>query len=169
MRKPYAYAYLKQYGGLDFLYKHWWALHTDNKMYALRDLYNVCYQNGGLRWGVYHGSYTKIDKIDLSLCEPHKDFGQGFYVTKIHNQAFVWATRKAKSLHTKGVITEFNFFESGNIVEKLVFDNNFSEMVATDLFYNSQTFKQLSDKTTQFYKKSWQALYNLLKKEIDLK
>ena len=23
-----AYCYLKQYGGLDFLHKHWWALHT---------------------------------------------------------------------------------------------------------------------------------------------
>ena len=46
---PFAYNYLKQYGGLAFLNEHWWALHTDNKMYALRDLYNVCYQNGGLR------------------------------------------------------------------------------------------------------------------------
>ena len=58
---------------------------------------------------------------------------------------------------------------SENIVEKLVFDNNFSEMEATDFFYNSQTFKQLSDKSTQFYKKSWQDLYELLKKEINLK
>jgi hypothetical protein len=22
--------YLKKYGGLDFLFEHWWALHTDN-------------------------------------------------------------------------------------------------------------------------------------------
>jgi len=32
---------------------------------------------------MYHGSYTEIDVIDLSLCETGKDFGQGFYVT--HN------------------------------------------------------------------------------------
>jgi hypothetical protein len=31
---------------------------------------------------VYHGSYIEIKEIDLSLCEPRKDFGQGFYVTK---------------------------------------------------------------------------------------
>jgi hypothetical protein len=49
MKKPSAYQYLKQYGGLDFLYKHWWAMHTDDRYYGLRDLYEVCRQNGGLR------------------------------------------------------------------------------------------------------------------------
>ena len=32
---------------------------------------------------VYHGSYTRIDKIDLSKGQLNRDFGQGFYVTKI--------------------------------------------------------------------------------------
>ena len=49
MGMPESYRYLKKYGGLDYLSEHWWALHTDNKFYALRDLYDVCYQNGGLR------------------------------------------------------------------------------------------------------------------------
>ncbi len=49
MKKNEAYQYLKQYGGLDFLYKHWWALHTDDKYFALRDLYSVCLENGGKR------------------------------------------------------------------------------------------------------------------------
>ena len=44
-----AYRYLKQYGGLDFLHKNWWALHTDNEYYTLFDLYEVCYKNGGKR------------------------------------------------------------------------------------------------------------------------
>jgi hypothetical protein len=43
------YRYLKTYGGLDFLFEHWWALHTDNPLYAVRDLYDVCAQNGGVR------------------------------------------------------------------------------------------------------------------------
>jgi hypothetical protein len=60
---------------------------------------------------VYHGSYLKIHTIDLSKCEPHKDFGRGFYVTKFLEQAEIWANRKGKSKHTKGVITEFTFFE----------------------------------------------------------
>jgi len=49
MNKSEAYQYLKKYGGLDFLFKHWWALHTDDKYFALRDLYSVCLENGGRR------------------------------------------------------------------------------------------------------------------------
>ncbi|MDR0605339.1 MAG: DUF3791 domain-containing protein [Bacteroidales bacterium] len=49
MSTTQAYHYLKQYGGWDYLLEHWWALHTDNKFYALKDLYQVCYENGGMR------------------------------------------------------------------------------------------------------------------------
>jgi hypothetical protein len=34
---------------------------------------------------VYHGSYTAVTTIDLSKCEPKRDFGRGFYVTKSQN------------------------------------------------------------------------------------
>jgi hypothetical protein len=44
-----AYFYLKTYGGLDFLMKHWWALHTDNPFWAVRSMYEVCRKNGGTR------------------------------------------------------------------------------------------------------------------------
>ena len=44
-----AYFYLKKYGAWDFLNEHWWALHTDSTFYAVRDLYEICYENGGLR------------------------------------------------------------------------------------------------------------------------
>jgi hypothetical protein len=44
-----AYRYLKKYGGLDFLFEHWWALHTDNPFWAVRDLQEICHQNGGQR------------------------------------------------------------------------------------------------------------------------
>jgi hypothetical protein len=47
MSMPDAYRYLKQYGGLDFLYEHWWALHIDNEYWALHDLCHVCHENGG--------------------------------------------------------------------------------------------------------------------------
>jgi len=49
MNRQKAYLYLEKYGGLEFLNEHWWALHTDNTMWAVRDLYEVCYENGGLR------------------------------------------------------------------------------------------------------------------------
>jgi len=44
-----AWLYLKKYGGWDFLNKHWWALHTDNVLYALNDIYEACHKNGGQR------------------------------------------------------------------------------------------------------------------------
>ena len=44
-----AWFYLKQYGGFDFINQHWWALHADNVLYALNDIYEVCHKNGGRR------------------------------------------------------------------------------------------------------------------------
>ncbi len=61
---------------------------------------------------VYHGSYTEIKKVDLSKCEPNKDFGRGFYVTNIKEQAEVWANIKGDKNNRKGVVTEFDFYES---------------------------------------------------------
>ncbi|MDR0370701.1 MAG: DUF3990 domain-containing protein [Prevotellaceae bacterium] len=36
---------------------------------------------------VYHESYLKVDKINLTKCKPNKDFGKGFYVTKFRHHA----------------------------------------------------------------------------------
>ena len=44
-----AYRYLKKYGGLDYLYRHWWTLHTEDPYWSLKSLYAVCHKNGGLR------------------------------------------------------------------------------------------------------------------------
>jgi len=44
-----AYNYLKEYGGLVFLQEHWWALHTDNAIWAVHNIYEICHQNGGMR------------------------------------------------------------------------------------------------------------------------
>jgi len=49
MNKQQAYLYLKQYGGLDYLRRHWWALHTDNPYWAVRDMFNICHKNGGAK------------------------------------------------------------------------------------------------------------------------
>jgi hypothetical protein len=60
---------------------------------------------------VFHGSYTVIDQIDLSKGKPNKDFGRGFYVTRIRAQAQHWAHRLGLEHNTKGFITEFEFNE----------------------------------------------------------
>ena len=61
---------------------------------------------------VYHGSDIKITDIDLSKCELHKDFGQGFYVTKNIEHAKSWAKNKADRNNTAPVINEFEFIRS---------------------------------------------------------
>jgi hypothetical protein len=68
---------------------------------------------------VYHGSYTRIQEIDLSKCEIGKDFGQGFYVTKIKEQAQFWAGRKGLDNDTQGYVTEFEFNENAFLHFKL--------------------------------------------------
>jgi hypothetical protein len=60
---------------------------------------------------VYHGSYTTIENIDFAFCRKRRDFGKGFYVTKIRSQAEYWAVRKGEDNDTEGVITEFQFDE----------------------------------------------------------
>lgn len=223
---------------------------------------------------VYHGSYIKIIEIDLSKCEIGKDFGQGFYVTKIKEQAQSWAERKGLDYGTQGYVTEFEFNEnafsyfklktlrfaeydeswldfvtmnrdttlqhpthdydivegpvaddriatrikkylkggiskeqfleelkfiksthqicfctgrslqmlnhvedvksieyeiteiSEPLIEQLILDFNIDEETATDWLFMSDTFAKLADKSTEFYKKSWLEIYELLKQEL---
>jgi hypothetical protein len=60
---------------------------------------------------VYHGSDTFVEIIDLTKAKPRKDFGQGFYVTAIYEQAARMADRVAEWHHTTPVITEYEFDE----------------------------------------------------------
>ena len=57
---------------------------------------------------VYHGSYVEIKEIDLSKCELHRDFGQGFYVTKFRHHAESWAKRKSR-FKQDGFVSEYEF------------------------------------------------------------
>ncbi|GHV48972.1 hypothetical protein FACS1894181_06310 [Bacteroidia bacterium] len=61
---------------------------------------------------VYHGSYTKIEEIDLSQSKLNKDFGQGFYVTKFRQHADSWAKVIGRRYQTKGFVTEFLYYNS---------------------------------------------------------
>ena len=220
---------------------------------------------------VYHGSYTEITQVDLSKCEPHRDFGQGFYVTKFRHHAEAWAKRKSRFKHDgfvneydfyysalvarkcktklfesydeewldfvvlnrndknptpahdydivegpvaddkiqnrienylKGEITKADFLEELKwheethqicfctvaslqflkqpdnglvskflhigepIVEKLVTEFGLDEKTATDKFFSSNTFSKLADTSNQLYEKSWNEIYEMLKKEL---
>jgi hypothetical protein len=52
------------------------------------------------------------------------------------------------------------------LVEQLMLDSQIDEVQATDMFYNSETFAQLADESAEFYKKTWQEIYEMLKQEL---
>ena len=220
---------------------------------------------------VYHGGYMEISVIDLSKCEIGRDFGKGFYVTKIRKQAEFWAKRKGRIHSSDGIVTEYTFydnaFENCNleilrfdgyneewldfvianrrldaipheydivegpvandditqrifaylagdisktdfleelkfkhepshqiafcslvslqmlewvnkksditllgvddaVIQSLVINKNLSEEKAIDIYFNSDTYRQLTDEMTELFKKPWQEIYNLLEKEL---
>lgn len=75
---------------------------------------------------LYHGSNVPIKTIDLSLSKPDKDFGKGFYLTDIREQALDMAKRRARILGVGApVVTAFDFDETllaRNIIKVKRFD-----------------------------------------------
>jgi hypothetical protein len=75
---------------------------------------------------VYHGSDTAINEIDFEKCKFGKDFGRGFYVTKLCEQAETMAERVARWSKKQPVVTELEFDEFAlidNDLNILQFDN----------------------------------------------
>ena len=53
------------------------------------------------------------------------------------------------------------------LLEQLMLDKIIDEEIAADIFYTSQTFCTLSNESTEFYKKTWQEIYEILKTELN--
>ena len=60
---------------------------------------------------LFHGSNTIIESVDLHKCTPYKDFGRGFYLTAIKEQASLMAKRTAFIYGEKAIVTVFEFDE----------------------------------------------------------
>lgn len=65
---------------------------------------------------LYHGSNIVIDSINLAMCRPYKDFGKGFYLTDIKEQAEKMAVRVSKIY---GGFPVVNVFEIEDNFKKL--------------------------------------------------
>lgn len=63
---------------------------------------------------LYHGSNFSIDSIDLNKCRPFKDFGRGFYLTTIKEQAEKMAIRVSKIYGANPVVSVFNYNSASN-------------------------------------------------------
>lgn len=60
---------------------------------------------------LYHGSYIEINEPDLTHSRIDVDFGRGFYVTPLYEQAEQWCN-KFKRRGQKGIISRYSFDES---------------------------------------------------------
>ncbi len=56
---------------------------------------------------LYHGSNTDIKEINLDMCRPYKDFGRGFYLTVMKEQAEKMAIRVARIYGGKPVLNVY--------------------------------------------------------------
>lgn len=62
---------------------------------------------------IYHGGCEKITNPEIRIGEFTKDFGNGFYCTKIEEQAVRWAKR-----YDNPVVSIFDYNENNNLKTK---------------------------------------------------
>ena len=61
---------------------------------------------------LYHGSNVDIQNISLSACRPYKNFGRGFYLTDIPEQAERMAERVARIYGGEPVLNIYEIDDS---------------------------------------------------------
>mgnify|MGYP000009491858 CR=1 FL=1 len=75
---------------------------------------------------LYHGTNVDFDIIDISKSNPYKDFGQGFYLTDIQEQAKNLAEKKTRIFGGEPIVMQFLFdanLLTGNEMKVLKFDS----------------------------------------------
>ncbi|MBQ6305760.1 MAG: DUF3990 domain-containing protein [Bacteroidales bacterium] len=58
---------------------------------------------------VFHGSFREVSKPLVALSRPNLDFGQGFYITDLQQQAERWASRMATRRFAQPVLNVYDF------------------------------------------------------------
>ena len=103
-----AFQYLFQFKGIAFIKENYDVEHTLDFETVLEDLGILCKKKWGYIMRLYHGSNTGINSINLAMCRPYKDFGIGFYLTDIREQAERMAVRVAKIYGGSPVLNVFD-------------------------------------------------------------
>ncbi len=79
---------------------------------------------------VYHGSNVVVNLPDTEHSFRALDFGKGFYVTTVKEQADRWARRKADICGTgKAIVTIYNMAEELNGLTCKCFDEDLTEWI----------------------------------------
>ena len=73
---------------------------------------------------LYHGSKVVVNKPEIRPTRRSKDFGQGFYCTKLFQQAEIWATR-----FSNGHVSRYTYSEIPTL-SKLIFHDMTEEWLA---------------------------------------
>lgn len=61
---------------------------------------------------LYHGTNVDFEHIDISKTQLHKDFGRGFYLTDLREQAERMAMRKTRMLGGEPVVQAYELDET---------------------------------------------------------
>ena len=68
---------------------------------------------------LYHGSNIEVSNPDILHSQVCLDFGTGFYVTSVKEQAIRWAKRKALLQgNESGIVSLYDFSEDANFIIK---------------------------------------------------
>jgi hypothetical protein len=95
---------------------------------------------------LYHGSNIKVTDIDLDKCRPYKDFGQGFYLTDIQEQANQMAQRVVKLYGGRPWVSSFSFEEAALAqvdVKSLAFGEPSKDWALFVLHNRNRNFKDI--------------------------
>ena len=71
---------------------------------------------------LYHGSNIEIQQINLTMCRPYKDFGQGFYLTTIKQQAIKMAQRVSRIYGGIPIVTIYEYINDRDGLNMKTFD-----------------------------------------------
>ena len=92
---------------------------------------------------LYHGSFLEIAQPDLVHTRPNVDFGRGFYVTSLHEQAAKWCG-KFKRRGKDGIISKYEYDESRETELKVLKFDSYSEEWL-DFILNCRSGKDMTD------------------------
>ena len=119
------------------------VLHTQSREYIVDDLLDVMKERGGGSMILYHGSFLEIAKPDLVHSRPNVDFGRGFYVTPLYEQAAKWCG-KFKRRGKDGIISRYEYDERREAeLKTLKFDSYSEEWL--DFILNCRSGKDSTD------------------------
>jgi hypothetical protein len=97
---------------------------------------------------LYHGSNTVVREIDLDKCRPYKDFGRGFYLTNIKEQAKTMSIKVAGMYGGESRISVFELDEkiynddSLNCLSFPIADNDWATFVMNNRIHNNSNLKE---------------------------